>query len=152
LGNFLLEPAYWNWLLVGLVLVIVEVLAPGTFFLWLGIAALGVAGVLVVFPELDWRFQWALFPLLSMGTIGAWWLISRHHDQDANAAGLLLNRRGQQYVGRVFTLDRPIVNGQGRLRVDDSSWKIQGQDCPAATRVRVIGADGIVLQVEREKS
>lgn len=152
MGNFLLEPAYWNWLLVGLVLVIVEALAPGTFFLWLGIAALGVAGVLVVFPELDWRFQWTLFPLLSMGTIGAWWLISRRHDQGANAAGLLLNRRGLQYVGRVFTLDKPIVNGQGRLRVDDSSWKIQGQDCPAATRVRVIGVDGIVLQVEQEKS
>jgi hypothetical protein len=33
-----------------------------------------------------------------------------------------LNRRGEQYVGRTFTLEEPIVNGHGKIRVDDSTW------------------------------
>jgi membrane protein implicated in regulation of membrane protease activity len=63
-----------------------------------------------------------------------------------------LNRRGEQYVGRVFTLREPIVNGQGKIRVDDSTWKIQGVDCPSGTKVRVTGVNGVVLQVSRDSA
>ena len=59
-----------------------------------------------------------------------------------------LNRRGQQYVGRTFTLDEPIVNGLGKIHVDDSTWKIEGNDCPAGTKVKVTGVDGVILKVE----
>jgi hypothetical protein len=51
-------------------------------------------------------------------------------------------------VGRDFTLDTPIVNGQGKIRVDDSTWKIRGKDCGAGSLVTVVGVDGVVLQVE----
>jgi len=61
----------------------------------------------------------------------------------------LLNRRGHQYVGRQFTLEEPIVNGQGKIRVDDSTWKVNGSDCDAGAVVRVTGVDGVVLRVER---
>ena len=59
-----------------------------------------------------------------------------------------LNRRGEQYIGRTFTLDEPIVNGLGKIRVDDSTWKIEGGDCAAGTRITVVGVDGVVLKVE----
>ena len=59
-----------------------------------------------------------------------------------------LNRRSQQYVGRTFTLEEAIVNGQGKIHVDDSTWKIEGEDLPAGTKVKVTGADGTVLKVE----
>jgi membrane protein implicated in regulation of membrane protease activity len=59
-----------------------------------------------------------------------------------------LNRRAEQYVGRVFTLSEPIVNGTGKIRVDDSSWKVSGADCDANTKVKVISVDGTVLKVE----
>ena len=62
-----------------------------------------------------------------------------------------LNRRGEQYIGRVFTLDVAIVNGQGKVRVDDTTWKVQGDDCPVGTRVRVHGVDGVVLLVKVEE-
>jgi hypothetical protein len=52
-------------------------------------------------------------------------------------------------VGRVFTLEQPIVNRQGKIRVDDSTWKIEGTDCTAGTNVRVVGVDGVVLKVQR---
>jgi membrane protein implicated in regulation of membrane protease activity len=60
----------------------------------------------------------------------------------------LLNRRGHQYVGRVFTLGNPIVNGEGKIKVDDSIWKIRGPDCEPGARVRVNGVDGVVLTIE----
>ena len=59
-----------------------------------------------------------------------------------------LNRRGEQYLGRVFTLEHPVVNGLGKIRVDDSTWKISGPDCSEGTQVRVVGVDGVVLRVE----
>jgi hypothetical protein len=59
-----------------------------------------------------------------------------------------LNRRGEQYVGRLFTLTEPVVNGEGKITVDDSTWKIHGEDCPAGTRVAVTGVEGTILKVE----
>jgi len=56
--------------------------------------------------------------------------------------------RGEQYVNRTFTLEEPVVNGQGKIKVDDSTWKIEGADCESGTKVRVTGVDGVVLKVE----
>ena len=58
------------------------------------------------------------------------------------------SQRGTQYIGRVFTLAEPIADGRGRLHVDDTMWKIEGDDVPAGTQVRVTGVDGVVLKVE----
>jgi hypothetical protein len=61
----------------------------------------------------------------------------------------LLNQRTAQYVGRVFTLEEPIVNGRGRIRVDDSTWRVEGEDCPAGSKIQVMDAEGVILKVER---
>jgi len=63
----------------------------------------------------------------------------------------LLNKRAQQYIGRVFTLDEPIVNGVGMVKVDDSSWRITGPDIDAGNKVKVIGEDGMSLKVEKSE-
>lgn len=144
--DLLLEPAYWNWWLLGLGLIIVEILVPGTFFLWIAIAALGVGLVVFLFPALIWQLQWLLFALLTVGSVCFWWFYVRRRPAVSDEP--LLNRRGHQYVGRIFTLDTPVVNGQGKIRVDDSTWKIHAEDCPAGTRVKVVGVDGVVLKAE----
>lgn len=148
MSGLLLEPTYWSWWLLGLVLIILEMLLPGTFMLWLGIAALGVGLVVLLLPALDWQWQWLLFAVLSLVSLTVWWAYFRRHPFHSEEP--LLNRRGHHYIGRVFTLDVPIVNGQGKLRVDDSVWKITGEDRPAGTQVRVTGVDGVVLKVEPE--
>jgi membrane protein implicated in regulation of membrane protease activity len=145
MAELLLEPVYWNWLLLGLVLMVIEILAPGTFFLWLGMAALATGGLLMLSPTLGWQWQLLLFAALAVGSTGLWQLYTRRRPQQADASAL--NRRGVQYIGRELTLDAPIVNRQGRARIDDSSWKIEGPDCPAGTRVKIVGVDGIVLKV-----
>ena len=59
-----------------------------------------------------------------------------------------LNRRGQGYVGRSYTLAQPVSNGIGRLVIDDTNWAISGPDAASGTRVRVVGMDDMVLIVE----
>lgn len=141
----LLEPIYWNWMVLGVALMAIEAIVPGFFFLWMGVAALLVGLLLTLIPELGWTYQVMLFALLSVGSIIAWRLRLRRHP--TQTADPLLNRRGHQYVGRVFTLDAPAVNGHGKIRVDDSTWKVLvDQDYPAGTRLRIIGVEGVMLK------
>ena len=140
------EIVYWHWWVLGLLLLILEVFAPGVVFVWLGLAA-GVVGLLLYLqPEMMWEWQMIWFVILGLGltALGRWWL-GRHPiktDQPSH------NRRGEQYVGRVFTLDEPVVNGVGKIRVDDTTWKVRGEDCERGSKVRVTAADGVVLLVE----
>ncbi len=140
------EIVFWHWLALGAFLLIVELLAPGMFFLWMAEAAAVTGLLLFVFPSMGLELQLTIFSVLSVVSIAVARRFFKRHPIESDQP--LLDRRAAQYVGRVFTLDRPIVNGQGKIRVDDSTWKVRGNDCGAGTRVRVIGADGVVLIVE----
>lgn len=144
--NFFQLLEYWHWWVLGVILLILEIFAPGIFFMWMGLAAgiVGLASWLV--PGISWEWQVLGFAGLSMVTVvlGRKWL-DRHPIESEQPR---LNRRGEQYVGRVFTLQEPIVNGLGKINVDDSTWKIQGPDCAAGQNVKVVGVDGVVLIVE----
>ena len=145
-SNWLEGITYWHWWVLGIAFVILEIFSPAAFFLWMGIAA-GVVGLLLLaLPDLSWEWQILAFALLSVAAIalGRSYLKRNPIKTDQPT----LNRRGEQYIGRQFTLDEPIVNGVGKLRVDDTSWKINGPECEAGTKVRVTGVDGVVLLVE----
>lgn len=136
---------YWHWLIFAMLLLILEVTVPGAFFLWMSIAA-GVVGILaLIFPGLGWQIEVLIFALLAVASAVTWrWYLKRNpvvSDQPK------LNRRGEQYVGRIVTLKEGIINGQGKIQVDDSTWKIVGEDCPPGTRVQVTGVDNVILQV-----
>lgn len=144
MNAWLLEPIYWNWWILGVVLLVIEATAPGFFFLWMGIAALLVGLTVFIFSGLDWTYQLLLFSVFSIGSILAW--RARLHRYPTPTADPLLNRRGHQYVGRTFTLAEPVVNSYGKIRVDDSTWKVRvDQDCPAGTRLRITDVDGVLL-------
>jgi len=136
---------YWHWWILAAVLIILEVFAPGAFFLWLGLAA-GAVGALVYFaPSLGWEYQVLAFSVLSVVSIVIWRKFFKQKPSDTDQPNL--NRRGEQYVGRVFTLTEPVVDGMGKIHVDDSTWKIRGSDCPAGSHVEVVGVNGTVLDV-----
>ncbi len=145
-SGFFTELQYWHWWIAGVGLVALEMLVPGTFFLWLGVSA-GVTGLLLlVLPEFGWQYQIIVFSVLSVGSIYIGRKIWRpsHGDTDVPA----LNRRGAQYVGRVVKLAEPISNGRGKARVGDSLWLVAGDDQPVGAEVKVTGVEGTVLQVE----
>jgi membrane protein implicated in regulation of membrane protease activity len=140
------QPDFWHWWILALVLIIVEVLVPGTFFLWMGAAAL-VLGVLAwLMPAMSWELQLMLFAVLSLVSIVGWRAWQRRHPEVTDQP--TLNRRGEQYIGRVFELETAIENGYGKVRVGDSLWRVRGDDAPAGGRVRVTATDGVILVVE----
>ena len=136
----------WHWGIIAVILIILEVFAPGAFMIWLGIAAAVVSVVMLAFPDITWQTQFIIFAVLSVASIYAWRLYARKNPPTSDQP--TLNMRGEQYVNRTFTLEEPVVNGQGKIKVDDSTWKIEGSDCESGTKVRVIGVDGVVLKVE----
>ena len=140
------ELVYWHWWVAGIGLAILEAFVPGAIFIWFGTAAVVVGVVLFLIPVLPWEAQTVLFTVLSVASIFVWRRYRQAHPEEI--AYPSLNRRGEQYLQRVFTLAEPIVDGQGKVRVDDSTWKIRGQDMPSGSKVQVVAIDGTVLMVE----
>ncbi len=140
---------FWHWWVAAVALIIVEALAPGAVFLWLGLSAGVVGAILLAAPELAWEYQVLIFAVLSVGAVIGWRAYHKSHPTETDLPAL--NRRGEQYVGRVITLDDAIVNRGGKVRLDDTSWKVEGDDLPAGARVKVIGVDGVVLLVEEDE-
>ncbi len=137
---------YWHWWIIAIVLIILELFAPGAFMLWIGISAAIVGLLLAIFPAMSWEIQFILFAVFSIASIFAWRRYDKAKPVETDQPAL--NMRGHQYVNRTFTLDEPVVNGLGKIKVDDSTWKIEGEDCPAGTKVKVTGVDGVILKIE----
>lgn len=135
----------WLWLILGLLLFILEMLAPGSFLVWFGIAAVAV-GLLTFAVDTGWQWQLIAFGLTSLVSL----VIGRQFFGSASAEAdrPFLNRRAQQLTGRTFILEQAIVSGRGRVRIGDTVWTVQGPDLPAGAQVLVTGADGTRLIVE----
>jgi len=138
---------FWHWLLFAAVLFIFELVTGSGFLFWTGISATIVGVFLWIFPDVGWAMQLVGFAVLGIISAVLWWLYLKRHPIKTDRP--LLNKRSEQYVGRVFTLDAPIVNGLGKIHVDDSMWRVRCQDMPAGTRVRIIGVDGVILIGEK---
>jgi len=145
--EFFENATYWHWLIAGLLLTVMEVLAPGVIFLWLGVAAFAVGILLLAGLELTWQNQFIVFGLLSVISViaGRYVVKKRPTETDQPA----LNQRGQQYIGRSFVLKEAMVDGVGKLVVDDTHWKISGETMAAGTKITVVSVDGMALNVEK---
>ncbi|TPL04716.1 MULTISPECIES: NfeD family protein [unclassified Mesorhizobium] len=141
----------WNWMVLGFVLLVMEIVAPGVFMLWIGIAALIVGAVsLAIWDAAFWTWQVQVLAFLILSLISAFigkkLVGGRHGDADQP----LLNRRGAQMVGKLATLAEPIKDGRGRIKLGDTLWRVAGPDLPAGTRVRVTGAADSDLELTVE--
>ena len=136
----------WGWLVLGLVLIAIEALAPGIFMVWFGVAAILTALIDWAFG-LSWQANAIVFALLSIASAFAGWSLSRRKDEEPGDTPML-NRRADSLIGRVFQLDQAIVAHEGRIRVGDSVWRVSGPDLAVGTSVRVTGTAGTVLVVE----
>ena len=135
----------WNWLIFGFILMALELAAPGVFLFWLGLAAL-LVGLVSFVLDPSWQIQLLMFAVFAACAVPVWrrLALSARKTDESNA---FLNRRAEALVGRVFTLEKPIVDGAGTVRVDDTIWRVAGPDTPAGSRVRVVHADGANLTV-----
>ncbi len=146
MGNFFSTlPIYALWLIAGLLLVSAEMLLPGLYLLYIGIAALFTGAIAWALPiGIEWQF--ASFAVLAITSvfIGRRWTSSNAIASDDP----LLNDRIGRLIGSQVVLVEAIVGGQGRARVGDSEWSVAGKDAPVGSQMRVTGAQGNVLTVE----
>jgi len=138
---------YWHWVVLGFSLLILEMLAPGAIFMWFGVGALLVGGLLFLFPEMGWEWQVLVFAMISLASIFAWRTIRKNNPDDDTESGTL-SQRGKSLVGRKTPLVEAIVNGIGRVQIDDTYWRVEGSDMEMDTLVVVTGSDGATLEVE----
>jgi inner membrane protein len=144
LDIFPLEP-HWVWLILAAVLGTAEIIMPGFFLIWIGLAAMltGLATLLLGFNE---PAQFALFAILAVAAVFAgrrWFALNPIESADP-----LLNDRGARLVGEIVTVVEPFESGIGRVRVGDGVWSAKGGDFGLGTRLRVAGIDKGVLLVE----
>lgn len=139
-----LEPG-WLWLIGGVLLLIMEVIAPGFFLVFIGAAAIATGLFTVLFglgavPQLA---LFALYALLAV-LVGRRFYANRH----ADSTDPLLNDRAGRLVGKVVTVVVPVDEHAGRVRVGDSEWSARGGPAAPGERVRITGVDGNCLTVE----
>ena len=137
---------FWHWWVFAIVLIILEVFSPAAFFMWMGAAA-GVTGtVLLMTPEISWQIQFIIFAVASIASI----LVGRtfFSRKSANTDDPTLSQLEQELTGKIYEVEKAIINGSGRVKVGESTWKAQGPDSEAGTSVKVVGVQGAVLLVE----
>lgn len=132
------------WAALALVLIGLETLAPGILLLWLGFAAAGVFLLVLTGIELSVPMQTLAFVVLSFVSVGVFF---RYFRKDGATDQPLLNRRQDQLVGLQLNLESAIVNGQGRVKIGDAFWAVQGPEMPQGALVRVVAVDAGVLRV-----
>ncbi len=136
----------WTWWILACVLLILELLAPGVFLMWLGFAAAAVGLIELVF-DMSWQVEITVFAVLSIVfvLVGRPWIIKR---QQVDTDQPNLNKRMYEFVGRRYVLEKAIVNGRGQIRIDDTLWDVVGPDLAEASWVEVTGVEGLRLTVE----
>lgn len=145
--EFFNQILYWHWIAFGAVLIVIEIFAPGGVFLWPALAAIVVGLISYIAPEINTSFLLLVWGISSIILVVGWLAYKKKHP--GNEPQNNINRRGEQYVGRHFTLSKDIVNGIGELHVDDTRWKIVcGHDIAAGNKVKVIAVEGTSLRVE----
>jgi inner membrane protein len=135
----------WNWLIFGVVLMTLELLAPGVFLFWFGLAAL-LVGLLSFAFDPSWQLQILMFAVFATAAVPLWRRVARSNST-VSKSNPFLNKRAEALIGRVFTLERPIIDGSGTVRIDDTIWRVAGPDVPAGSRVKIVQADGASLTV-----
>jgi inner membrane protein len=141
---------FWHWMVLGVALIVIEILLPGIWFLWLGIGGLATGLVILFADQMIWQYQITVFCAFSVASIFIGRMVMRRARNSGDHP--LLNRRAQRYVGQVFALTEATEQGFGRVKIGDSVWRVQlstgGTELPVGTSVRVTGSDGATLLVE----
>jgi inner membrane protein len=146
LPSYITALGAWAWIIAGAILLALELAAPGAFMMWLGLSAILVGILSFIVPSMSWEWQGVAFAIFAVLSIPLWRRFA--HKVEPPDERPFLNRRTDALVGRTFTLDKPIVDGVGSIRIDDTIWRVNGDDRPAGSRVRIARVDGANLQVE----
>lgn len=137
--------APWQWWVIGSIILILEIFAPGMIFVWFALSAFMVGVMSFVIPmALTW--QLLLFSIMSVVSL----LVGRRYLKSLPMGGDdadRINQGSNRFIGRRATVSTPIMNGLGRIRLNDSDWRAMGPDLPKGAQVEIVDAEGTTLHV-----
>lgn len=134
----------WLWLILGVILLTAEMLAPGYFLIWLGLAAFATALIAGV-ADIGFGLQVVIFAVFSgFSVVAARHWLSLYPIESSDP---LMNDRGARLVGETVVVSRAIEGGSGRVKHGDSEWIARGADAEVGARLVVTGHDGAMLLV-----
>ena len=138
-------PPQWIWKSLGLLLGIAEIIAPGFYLIWIGLAAI-ITGA-IAFLGISIPLQFVIFAVLTVASI---LLAKRYFNANPiESTDPLLNNRMARMVGEIVTVVEPIEGGSGRIKVGDGVWTAYGADAPIGARLRITGKgerDGVTVE------
>lgn len=146
LKDIQIEMNHWTWFVAAVVFLALEFAIPGVVFLWFGVAAVITGLVVLIGPGIGWEAQFILFGVLAF--VAAYFGRRYVKMRPIKSENETLNRRSEQYIGRIFEVVTAIENGTGRVKVGDGIWTADGPDTAIGEKVKVIGVEGTNLKVE----
>ena len=135
----------WFWWIVAGVLLLLELMTPGVFAMWLAFAAASV-GITDYFFDLNWQLEllaFASFSLVFVYLARPWYSKSKLQNSDQPN----LNQRIYSFVGKSYVLHEPIVDGEGKLDIEGTRWDVLGPDLARGATVKVTAVEGMKLRV-----
>jgi len=139
---------HWTWFVTALVLLGLEMAAPGVVFMWMAIASALVGAIVFFQPDLSWEGQFIIFAILSIISVFAGRTFLKRNPIESD--DVTLNQRGHQHIGQIFTLIRDMENGKGKVRIGDTNWTVEGDfEAKENDKVKVTGVDSTFLIVEK---
>ena len=139
---------FWHWLILGMLLMALEIIAPAMLLMWFGFGALVTGISLWLVPSLPLGGQILIFALVSLISVFGW-RKSRFREENIHPDTPDLNNRLHTHIGKTFVLTEAIINGRGAIRVGDTAWRVTGADTAAGTPVRITGVEGVIFTVEK---
>ena len=148
LFSFLQNWGCWEWLTFGLVLMILELLIPGTFIMWFGFGGV-LTGLIMAFIPLTINGQLAVFAFCSAISVFFGFFVYKRIF-GANKEVSQQNQVGaQKYIGQSFKVIEAIDDGSGKIAVGDTVWLAKSKHPIAkGKRAKVVGVKGTILIVE----
>jgi len=135
------------WWIIAALLLIAEMMAPGFFMIWLAMAAAATAVVHLIAP-MAWTSEVLVFALLSAIAMAASWrFVTRSWVVKSDQPNL--NQMHHAFVGKTYYLEKPIIDGHGKIKVDDRVWDVMGPDMPKGAEVKVTAVEGLRLRVKQ---
>ena len=137
---------FWHWIILAIVLIAGEALGAAGFLLGAVMAALEVALISYIWPDLTWQQQLSLFAVLALLCSVWFWYRFKSFSQSTDLPKL--NNRAAQLIGREFALTQEMTGGQGKMQVGDTLWRVESEtNLSIGTQVKVIGSREMVLLI-----
>jgi membrane protein implicated in regulation of membrane protease activity len=144
--DWMIGNADWLWWSAGVLLLVGEMLIPGVYLLWIGLAAAVTGFFAWMTPQLGFEIHGLVFALLAVISIyiGNKFVYKTSREIDDPQ----VNLKGQKFIGQRFLVVEAIRNGHGHVQVGDSRWLAAGPDMAKGSTAHVTAVDGTVLVVE----